>query len=1167
MSNFAIVIGIDKYSDRRLKEQSLTAAVSGSLSFAAWALDKGGVAPENLILLLGADAQDLRTLSNEKPEWERFLGKDGIHGAYQDATADNIRDAVDRATRAQNLERLFFYYAGHGTSAPGASDGRDLAPVLIPTDKDVLDLRSGLLIPLSEITQALHRNGPREQFFFIDACRGFELKDVQLPIGSSCGPQNAPRLARTSSNAQYLLLATSPGQASFEVEGNRTSVFNGPLIEALSGQSPAMRYEGERDRYVVRLSTLNDYISKEIAAGAIEQWPEPITRGATNDPELVSFDAGEIKPVTLKVFVDPALALQVCKVKVWEITNNAVIKIPEKTNLPYPANFALYPRTYWITAEPEEGYIREECTHSIYVDRTVEFLLEDVRLATGPAESDGEDEPSVIIGDPYIPLVIVDSKGEPLRKGLGSVRLPKESGLYWLQVLVPEGPRNEQPLPLFPELAPTTSRRVLIGEPQIQPDQLRMLRDLGIRDDLEGNLDLREPFGLVGLARLASILGFAAFSAIYPAEDLLGLALLQGIGITPFQEIADDEAGLIILIGLDGPLPSSASSNGEIGFEDFLSRGAVTIYDYDSSGKELKADPNRLTVLPPFPAAAEFQATCPPGLYKVDLSLPGFATTHYALAGLGGYVTVLVVVLEAGGMAVRHYLLPYPAKDATTPGTVTAMARYMRRADMVQRYYAMQKSLPEELDIADLLNGRIIDPVLTCLIGYALLDTDEQDLFAYEPKMSAASSNIESEDMLSPGSGELLPLAPPAQNKPQVAPLHLLLQQFPELPDVHVLAGLYDQDEKQKNYYYECAVQRGLPVLAEGVRVLKDWYERHPYTPKELMPPMLREPAWGLLLGMPWSAWVSPQRIERSTTLTTIRSLAVWATAVLTIIATIIGFSNPRTNSGIASSLLVLPPIGLAIFLIANPKVEFIRVRLAPTDSGRPTDLSPSRLAPSSAGGLFGGMIGGAVSGIILALAWAFGPQGAENWQLALVFLFAVMGGATLGFICLETINQLSSRPWYRRVRAHFDFVEIAGGILGGIITAVVLGAFGAWFFGRVVGNGNWPWANPPLFILGIAIGVVSMTIGSLFYDYKGHAANALPAFQIVGIILLAIAVLSGIVFLFLTEILRFLEHNLIAPKQEWSLYIGAIFLALLIGIVAGGPMGVILYVYRKWKE
>ena len=220
------------------------------------------------------------------------------------------------------------------------------------------------------------------------------------------------------------------------------------------------------------------------------------------------------------------------------------------------------------------------------------------------------------------------------------------------------------------------------------------------------------------------------------------------------------------------------------------------------------------TDLPGFPAAAQYFAKLPPGPVDARLDLPGAASTHYALACLPNRVTVLVVVAnDSGRYDIQQYLVPVGQSHLPGPELLDDPSN-IRKLEMAQRYYSSGQALTEQ-DLEFLLYGKWLDPLLGALAGYFLVRAGRcQDYIG-----TRAMENM--------------------------------LNFFGDLPDSHVLAGLCDQGNRARHYAE--ALARGLPVFAEGMQALAQWYSAE----SKEMPLLLAEVSQHLLPGSAWTAWAS----------------------------------------------------------------------------------------------------------------------------------------------------------------------------------------------------------------------------------------------------------------------------------------------------------------------
>ncbi|HVQ38256.1 MAG TPA: caspase family protein, partial [Pyrinomonadaceae bacterium] len=232
MRAHAIVIGIDSYTN---PAWNLTGAVRDAVAFARWAITAGGVDPQNLILLLSP-------LSDGPPLTELLKADQGapdMSAQAKAATRASIDDALYayRKGAAKDADRLWFYYAGHGLAAP--SQAPDAGPIIVPTDIENIE-RYVETNPIGlEIFRGWMENSkPKEQFFFIDACR-----DVLPTSDSKVLSQQLLWDVRSVDDDQLAIqnvfLATTAGQRAKEIYGH--GLFGRALLAALRGLGPELR--------------------------------------------------------------------------------------------------------------------------------------------------------------------------------------------------------------------------------------------------------------------------------------------------------------------------------------------------------------------------------------------------------------------------------------------------------------------------------------------------------------------------------------------------------------------------------------------------------------------------------------------------------------------------------------------------------------------------------------------------------------------------------------------------------------------------------------------------------------------------------------------------------------------------------------------------------------
>lgn len=203
MSSSALIVGIDSYV-----QQPLTSAVNDARSFKELLLELSLVPPENILMLTSPPTGDGR-----------------------EAKRKNITDALyEFYARGDGIDRLYFFYAGHGLLAfADAARGRPHT-LLMPAEIEDLDRDGQFLIDIDEIIDRMKLNGPQEQFYFVDACR--DLAYERHPDFGSLGWSGRPP---GHARSQVILFAVSPlGKARAQKEG--LGVMTKHLLDAFRGR-------------------------------------------------------------------------------------------------------------------------------------------------------------------------------------------------------------------------------------------------------------------------------------------------------------------------------------------------------------------------------------------------------------------------------------------------------------------------------------------------------------------------------------------------------------------------------------------------------------------------------------------------------------------------------------------------------------------------------------------------------------------------------------------------------------------------------------------------------------------------------------------------------------------------------------------------------------------
>lgn len=865
--NTALIIGIDDYGPEAWK---LGGAVRDALAFARWVTATGGVAPENLHLLLSPAAGAPADLPAGAV----------LRGA---ATSQAIVDAVaDLQNATAGGDRLWVYYAGHGVAVRWASE-----PLLVPVDFSDPQRHGRLLVGFSQVIPALTTAPFGEQIFLIDACRDFALENYRPPaITSPVGafvPGDDTEIAEESPR-QYVLYSVAPGQRATDLG---KGIWTDTLLEGLgrrSYQVVELEHPNGAPQYQIRLGEMARWVRRRVEERIARIFPRdakkyvqkpvyiPDPRG--EDPLLATFTADEVPPVQVDVFVEPSLALSTCKIAVMQYVVGLRKEIEIASSGPPvdpPASFELPPSTYSFRAQAERYTLRSR-PWTVDDEPSVELTLEEEPppgVPMAPASTRGIDLEALVreasegteglgslLGTPRRPpggrvtvsspdrhaqIELLDARKQVEKIGFGRLKdLLLDPGIYRVRLRLPGAPAVERTI----EVHAGSEQVVKMGTPpaRLEARHLDLLRPLDILEESGGQVEFLRPaeaLGPVGGARLASLLAFAAYAAQQPA----GGDHLRRFGVDPVRLPPDSTCGLLALVG------SAAAEGPDLG--GFLDQCFLRVRAADG----VVLNEGTFRSLYGLPAAA--QRSIPlrqPGSLHAELHLPGFAPTRYALAALPDRLTLLVAVAELdGSVEVQQYLIPALGRPPMFPEYVGGLDDF-RRLELAQSFYAAgdRQAAQRMIDrrdiegnvesLAKLLDGKWLNPLLGCLAGYILVRQGE------------AAKLV---GRLSGGAGEVLddPEGPVAQAARHLRPIHSALRNlltfFPELPDVHVLAGLSDPVEERRSGHFERALRRGLPIFGEGARALADWARRQSVH----LPLEMREPLARLLPGSPWTAW------------------------------------------------------------------------------------------------------------------------------------------------------------------------------------------------------------------------------------------------------------------------------------------------------------------------
>lgn len=228
----------------------------------------------------------------------------------------------------------------------------------------------------------------------------------------------------------------------------------------------------------------------------------------------------------------------------------------------------------------------------------------------------------------------------------------------------------------------------------------------------------------------------------------------------------------------------------------------------------------------------------------------------------------------------------------------------------------------------------------------------------------------------------------------------------------------------------------------------------------------------------------------------------------------------------------------------------------------RNTTISRSfRLAPSVKSGLLGGFLGGVVTGIIIGLMYYYNfhlhDSSVTPFVISNIFVYSACSGAFIGAVIqifIYLFDFLTTQQQYPGLM----FNEVSGGLIGGCLSSCVIGILASYFFGLRCQY----FVGEYLLLFSSIFGVIFVSMGSLFYEFRGVWKNALFAF----FISLMISFLTSAVGILI--LIKFFDiDKYFYGTTSLSIMInGGALIGSLLGIVLGLQVGLTILLYRLWE-
>ena len=762
MNSTALVIGIDDYAFG-----ALTSAVNDALAFAETLLELDLVEPVNLMLLL-APRED------RVEEIEDALVKLELEGGYQQATRDNIGDALDKI-RAAAHDRLYFFYAGHGLLGYTDAGHTMTESVLLPSDVKDPSTGGHLMISVERMLKALEAYGPRQQYYFFDACRNLNPTFLaNLPSLSFSGsPKPGP--ARSQ---QQLFAVSTQGEALARRAGH--GMMTRHLLDGLRGRGRALTFweDGAGDEsYVVTMRSLHHHVRDELlqelagVAGWKLKYALPELRGSGPEAEpLRRLDPDSVDPVPLSLEVSPPEAENHLEVKVT--FRRFPVPGASWPPLSFEDSVELPPMSYRVSAASSKGRVSPE-----FIQR--DLRIDAQRRASFTVPPPGGSRPTssyrfhrYFLGGPgsfdgeYRALL------QDLQEGEDTEAAPPK-----------DVPRAGHPIIEMQQgpLAATAQELVSAGEATLRVEALEqetaieveLLQDPGTTHKAFGALDTDLHPGPYEIRfRIGPRVFNAARLELEPGDRVTVRATAEASAVLSGERVRfAEDAGAITLpdsypyLAADGSVERLGAMQGALASTiDPLLAAELSVDGIPRShhsvlmvlvvfeGEEWPAlpalaaraacwtsthggasrSPVALSALgrEPLDRVLLGVAEPPSASFATSLSIPGFTTVHTATSSVYSFITVVTLIVRPDGdLELSHNLLPDPANSSLLEElgwTGSSYPRIVRELQLGQLLFRSNELLEPAAFVQNdtllrLFRAELFDPVLSAMCAHAVL--------------------------------------------------------------------------------------------------------------------------------------------------------------------------------------------------------------------------------------------------------------------------------------------------------------------------------------------------------------------------------------------------------------------------------------------------------------
>jgi len=485
-----------------------------------------------------------------------------------EATKKAIKDACRAVCRDDTVDRLVFYFAGHGLLAYPRSTDATRTTLMTIGVADVYEDGEELL-DFNELFACLHHSGPAEQFFFIDACR-----DLNYPRYPTVGDLAWNPLPERDPPKQAVLYAVQERGSARGTRGEHGQLTR-HLLDACQS---AVVWDRETSGWAVTIESVRDYV-RDAVRDELEASYSP---GAVPELALPQLDLKDrpsallrhktVKPRPLAVHVDP----DPCAAETYVHLTREGETVPN-AGWPPLANgevMELPPRYYSFRATSTAG-VPEPASGDVDVRRRSELRIE-IRQGTGvqqpgavPARPDSDlPAPLVHVTDAPegLPTHMAHLRSRPVEpetqisvEGLEAPHIAiKRVGL--LDEHVPPGPYRIQfrlgPAPFSGGTVVLEAHRAFDVQPALEQSEV-VDEVLGV-DAGQSAVVLSESIGEMQAATLPTMLTMLGVKLFDQAGELFGglSERLSAMDLAPLDPAQFGDRPVVLVVAVEGSWPA-----------------------------------------------------------------------------------------------------------------------------------------------------------------------------------------------------------------------------------------------------------------------------------------------------------------------------------------------------------------------------------------------------------------------------------------------------------------------------------------------------------------------------------------------------------------------------------------------------------------------------------